>query len=162
MPSKTAILATVILLVIMFTGLDYFFMYQAAQNLKTDEIEILGLTPVKLPYVWKITLLINIENPSDYVFEVERIIYKVYINGTYVGEDARESIVIPAKSKSSQILTLEFDVRNLGEVALIVLSSNHIEVTVKGTIEVPVKLLRALPVTTVSLPYTYTKVLEIA
>ncbi|HDM23672.1 hypothetical protein DRO02_04835 [archaeon] len=161
MPSKLKVFATtIILLIIAFTAIDYFLMYQAAQKLKADKVEVLGITPVKLPYEWKITFLVYIENPSDYIFEVKKITYKVYINGTYIGEDFKKYIIIPAKSRSDQTLTFQFDVRDIGEAAIIILSSDHIEVMVKGTIEVPVKLLRTLTISTVSLPYTYTEIVE--
>lgn len=159
MIKTSALIKMGIYLIIVVGILVYLYgLYQAGTNLKIEDVKIRTVEIIP-PTSLRFKVNVDFNNPANQEIDVSSLMYKVYLEDKYIGEGYKFQLSIP-HNFSTSILEFEFDVKDT--VVGAVKAGDNANITVKGQVNVPIKVFGLFTYKTVTVPYTYTKQVSIS
>ena len=163
---KTVALFLVFLILVGVAGIAYDLIRvkQAAEQLKVVDVGVgsVDLSGFPVPTRIDLDIRLKIRNPVDYTIAVDKLTYDIYINNRFVGQGAKQNLVIYGNGES--VIAMPVSITSADAIAAIieVLKTGTIQVMVRGTIEAPVRWFGIIRVFTVTAPYQFTKNVHIS
>lgn len=149
---KKALMVGIWVFILVGVGVYLYGMYQAGTSLKVEDVNIKSLDAMP-PTSARIKAEVHFFNPTDNAIYVKNLLYRTYIEGKYVGEGYKiELPITPGKSKES--FDYEFDMR---DVFSAIKPKDMINITVRGKVDVPLKVFGLFTWKTITVPYQYNK-----
>jgi len=110
------------------------------------------------PDVIIFTIRVNINNPTSYSIEIDRIFYRVYIEDHYVGEGYKEHIYISPSSVTPIYLDFRVSTSDVLEIIADLLKSgdNAIDYRIDMVITIPIKLFGVIRIFSLDIPHIET------
>ncbi|MGQ4891664.1 MAG: LEA type 2 family protein [Candidatus Njordarchaeia archaeon] len=152
--------AKVVISVIVLVGSVAYLglLYVSAQNVSVKKVDVVWLQPTGIT-TWSVKFDVHVQSNGTIDITVNKLTYKIYINGTYVGEGAKYDFTIKAGQTIKLTFELEFDAVQLGLVSILT-STGAKEIKVTGVVSVPVKPFNLFTARELTLPYTKTIIYE--
>jgi len=163
MPSKKSIFAVIIVVVILLgLGVYGYELMTVAGSVSVKasvkSVSVEGFNPPFdfYPDAIHLTIRLDINNPSSFSAEIDRVIYKVYIEDHFLGEGIKENIYIPANTELP--LDIDFTARTSDILNIIAdqlkRGDNAIDYRVEILATIPIKLFGVVRVFSIDIPYT--------
>ena len=147
---KVVVTLLIIIGSIIYLGL----LYTSAQNIGVKKTEIVWLQPTGVT-TWSIKFDVYVQSNGTIDITINKLTYKIYINGTYVGEGAKYDFTIKAGQTVKLTFELEFDAVQLGLISILT-STGAKEIKITGIVSVPIKPFNLFSMRELTLPYSKT------
>ncbi len=106
--------------------------------------------------------VIQVNNSGIIDVTIEKLYYKIYVQGQYLGEGVKENLVI-ARGSNEDTICLETPPSDaLKSLLVTLLHKGRVNVTVKGYIDIPIKSFGVIKLWTLELPFEKTVEVNLA
>ncbi len=136
-------------------------LYQTSQSISAEIKSIDSIRWIEFPDKIRVVFTLEINNTGAIDVTIEKIYYKIYINGEYLGEGVRENIMIK-KGVNHIEISLDTSVSHIAKSTLQLLTSGgKANVTVEGYIQVPLKSFGVVKLWTAEITFSKTEEVSI-
>ncbi len=135
----------------------YFAMlYVTSQNI-TVEVETIKTVNYK-PFNNNVEacFMLRVNNTGLIDVTIEKLYYRIYVDGEYLGEGTKENIVIEKGTNLIEICLNTSPDKIAKSVLVTAIGKGKVNVTVKGYIDVPIKSFGIIKLWTLELPFEQT------
>ncbi len=147
----------IITIIIVIGIISYLYaIYAAASSLSIEDESIKSVEPTGDFEEYKAILVLSIKNPTSTKIEIDRITYKAYIDGNYVGEGAKNYFSIDP-GMDDYDFEVYFKITYLPPAIKSIFLEDSAELMIKGHVTIPVKVFGLFTYTTITIPYSVTE-----
>jgi LEA14-like dessication related protein len=140
----------------------YFAMlWVTSQNITAELKEIYSARYSIAENKLEICFLVEVNNSGLIDVTIEKIYYKVYINGEYFGEGSKENIVINRGTNRLNLCIKSPPSATLRSILIPLVNKGKVNVTIKGYIDIPIKSFGIIKMWTLELPYEKTVMVDL-
>jgi LEA14-like dessication related protein len=154
--TKIIILVLVLIIAIGF-AIPIYQLNELRNKITVESIELRKINPkgdiFGIPTTVELSFDVNINNPTSYTLDIERITYTIYLQNIKIHEGAKHDITIPANSRTPISFEIEIDIAEAVSTIVDMMKHGVIECRITGIIDVPIKLFGVIKFFSFSIPY---------
>ena len=143
---------------ILVIGIIVYFamLWVTSQNISAKVEEISSAKYSIAENKLEVCFLITVNNTGIIDVSIEKLYYKIYVQGEYLGEGSKEDIVINRGVNRINLCLKAPPSSALKAVILPILNKGKVNVTIKGYIDIPIKSFGVIKMWTLEIPYEKT------
>ncbi|RLF73103.1 MAG: hypothetical protein DRN55_04570 [Thermoplasmata archaeon] len=147
------------LLIVSGVAIDLGYTYAVAKDVQIVDKKISSITP-EGELRFRATLTFTFDNPRDRELDLEGLTYRIYVEGSYLGEGEKGAFTI-SPGLSNHTFDIHFDLRDLGAALDSALGKEVLHLRVKGHVKVPARFFGLYTWRVLELPYDVTETFTI-
>ncbi len=141
----------------------YFAMlYVTSQNITAEIKSIKTINYKPFDNNLKACFTLRINNTGAIDVTIEKLYYRIYVDGEYLGEGTKENIVIGKGTNLIDICLNTSPDKVAKSVLIAAMDKGKVNVTIKGYIDIPIKSFGIIKLWTLELPFEETREVDIS
>ena len=106
--------AIVLLLLVLGIGCHIYQLSEAGRAIRVKRLTVHDISIIKsgigIPTGVRVDVSLEVSNPTQFMVDIERLTYVIYVEGEYIGEGTEYNLIIPAGGTASVRATLEVSI----------------------------------------------------